>query len=125
MVAARLHKQLASVLLGVLIPFSIGLIGCQRHSTDRSTDSEARLAEPYSATEGAVGFDILPVHGNEGSQAWLATYTDESGTTKYRIELDQAAPSSNEGLPISSGKGRFLAEAVSYTHLTLPTILRV
>jgi hypothetical protein len=102
-------NRLAIFLLGVLTAISVGLISCQRHSTD----AEPRLTEAYSPADGAVGLDILPVSGTKGSRAWLATYTDENGTTKFRIELDALVKASDEGFAMSSGKGRFLAEAGS------------
>jgi hypothetical protein len=102
-------NQFAIFMLSVFVAAFVGLTGCQRHSTD----SEPRLAEPYSPANGAVGLDILPVHGTEGSRDWLATYTDESGTTKFRIELDASVKANDEGFAMSSGKGRFLAEAGS------------
>lgn len=100
--------QRAVFLLCVFIAIAVGA-GCQRHSAD----SDSRIAELYSPTDGAVLLNILPVHGTEGSRDWLATYTDESGTTRFRIELDPSEKSSDKSLPISSGKGRFLAEAGS------------
>ena len=107
---------LAAILFVVVIAISLSLIGCSRHSTDR----ELRLAEPYSPTAGAVLLNILPVHGTEGSQGWLAAYTDESGITKFRIELDPPVKSSD--VLMSSGKGRFLAEAESNPILLLEAL---
>jgi hypothetical protein len=101
-------NQRAAFRLCVCIAIAVS-IGCQRHSTD----SEPRIVEPYSPTDGAVLLNILPAHGTEGSQDWLATYTDESGTTRFRIELDPSVKSSDKSFPTLSGKGRFLAEAGS------------
>lgn len=102
-------NRLSIFLLGVLIAISVGLISCQRHSTE----AEPRLTEAYSPADGAVGLDILPVRGAEGSRDWLATYTDESGSTKVRIELDPSEKLSDKGFPTSAGKGRFLSEVGS------------
>lgn len=105
--AAGLHDLPAAALLSVFIAVSLCLAGCNRHSPD----TEAQPAAPYSPTAGSVLLNILPVHGAEGSQDWLATYLDESGTTTFRIELDPPVKSTDVLMP--SGKGRFLAEVDS------------
>jgi hypothetical protein len=108
--AAGLRPNLRpAAVLTVSIAISLSLAGCKPHSTDQ----EARLAAPYSPTAGAVLLNILPVHNTEGSQTWLATYMDESGTTRFRIELDPPAKSNDKSFLMSSGKGRFLAEVGS------------
>jgi hypothetical protein len=104
----RSHRCLP-FLLSVLIAVSVGLTSCREHRAN----PETRLTEPYAPVAGAVGLDLLPLHSEEGSRDWLASYTDERGTTKFRIELGPAATSDDKSSPASSGKGRFLAEAGS------------
>jgi hypothetical protein len=85
----------------------VGSLGC-RHSAPEEAD------ELYFPADGAVGLEIISVQsGGDGSRNWLATYTDESGTTKFHIELDPAANSGNKERSAGSGKGRFRAEAGS------------
>ena len=44
---------------------------------------------PAFAVPSAVRLDILPGGGSEDSPQWLASYTDEEGTTKFRFELGE------------------------------------
>jgi hypothetical protein len=107
--AGSRSNRLFAFLLSVLVAVSVGLTGCREHPAN----PEPRPAEPYAPSDGAVGLDILPLRGADSSREWLASYTDERGTTKFRIELGPAEESSDKGVPMSSGKGRFLAEAGS------------
>jgi hypothetical protein len=92
------------LLCGLVVAAS--LVACQ-HQAETSPAADG----PYYPGEGDVGFDILPV-GSEGSQGWLATYTDQEGkTTKFRIELVPTARAGDKNL--ASGRGRFLAETGS------------
>jgi hypothetical protein len=80
----------------LLIVGITGLVACQRHKKEASQERK-ETAESYIPSEGAVGFDILPLHSSGGAQRWLATYTDDSGTTKFSFELE-------------AGKGKFTSE---------------
>jgi hypothetical protein len=96
-----------SVRLVCVLVVAAALVACQHQA-----ETAAAVDGPYFPGEGDVGFDILPVAGSEGSQAWLAVYTDQEGkTTKFRIELGPTASSGDKNL--ASGQGRFLAETGS------------
>lgn len=78
------------------------LSACRQHSSAPPRASEehsAPFVQSYVPTPGAVKFNILPVGGTEQAHQWLASYTDEGTTTRFRIELAQ--------------QGKFLAEAGS------------
>jgi hypothetical protein len=89
-----------------------------------SVDTPERVAEPYVPDSNSVGFDIEPVQANSSSQQWLATYTSQGKTAKFRIELSAPKPMSDEesrkfGINIESGKGRLIAELGSDASLLL------
>ena len=90
-----------------VISLFVNAIGCQKKAT------EPAPVETYTSTAGAVGFDILPLQSGNGARNWLATYTDESGTTKFHIKLDSAAPSSNKSSTVSFGQGELASEVGS------------
>lgn len=81
------------------------LLACQRHSPPPETSP----LEPYIPSPGAVGFDIFPLGGSDASRNWLAAFTDEGRSAKFRIELGPATASGD----ISSGQGKLLAETDS------------
>lgn len=98
--------RLSGRLLCILV-VAAALVACQHQA-----ETSAAMDAPYYPGEGDVGFDILPVAGSEGSQGWLATYTDKEGkTTRFRIELSPTASSGDKNP--ASGRGRFLAETGS------------
>jgi hypothetical protein len=86
------------LLLLVAIALSIA---CSKPSAPPVVHSEpgGPVAESYVPTATAVRFDILPVGGSEDTRVWLASFTDEGRTTRFRIELSQ--------------QGKFLAETGS------------
>jgi hypothetical protein len=94
------HPRFGARLFLVLLTISM-LVACRQHSSapKERVEPSAPLAESYAPTAGAVKFDILPVSGSEASRQWLASYTDEGRTTRFRIELGQ--------------QGKFLAETGS------------
>jgi hypothetical protein len=86
------------------------LAGCNRHQ------SAAAQVEPYIADEASVGFDLEALPVAEGPQQWIATYTSQGKTARFRIELGPArgsAPTNIQGLTFKSGSGKFLPEAGS------------
>jgi hypothetical protein len=87
-----------------------GLPSCQP-STKRIEREQPALDEAYVPTERAVGFNLLPLQSSGGTRRWLATYTDENGTTKFSIELK--APATPEAANPSLSTGAFHAEAGS------------
>ena len=96
------HPQVGARVFLALLTISV-LIACRQHSSTPEArarkESSAPFAQSYVPTGGAVKFDILPVGGTEAAHQWLASYTDEGRTTRFRIELGQ--------------QGRFLAETGS------------
>jgi len=99
---------------GPLVPLCVAVVvsaswlSCQRHSTPPE-----RTLEPYVPSPGAVGFDIFPLGGSDSSQNWLAAYTDEGRSTKFRVELGPAAPLEDKAGAISVGRGQLLPETDS------------
>jgi hypothetical protein len=85
------------------------LLACQRHSPPPETTA----LEPYIPSPGAVGFDIFPLGGSDATQNWLAAYTDDGKSTKFRIEIGPATMTADKSGSISAGKGRFLPQADS------------
>lgn len=95
------------VRLFCIVLMAAALLACQHRA-----ETSAGVDEPYFPGEGDVGFDILPVAGAEGSQGWLATYSDQEGkTTRFRIELVPTARAGDKNF--ASGRGRFLPETGS------------
>lgn len=89
-----------SVRLFCIVLMAAALLACQHRA-----ETSAGVDEPYFPGEGDVGFDILPVAGAEGSQGWLATYTDQEGkTTRFRIELVPTATRGRQEFCIRSGQ---------------------
>lgn len=70
--------------------------------------SSVPVDEPYTAVEGAVGFDIKPV--DNASQTWDATYSSGNRTVRFRIEFGEAKPGSADRYLVSSGSGKVLHE---------------
>jgi hypothetical protein len=55
-----------------------------------------------------LAFDISAV--NQQPKQWLATYTSNGKTAKFRIELGATKDSSDKIVQMSFGKGKFLRE---------------
>lgn len=96
-----------SILSGTLM-FSVALlvgsfVGCKQKAPETQTQIQDA---PYVPNDGSVSFNLLPTQGGAGSQSWLASYADESGVTKFSIELGPATTASSNP-SLSSGKGAF------------------
>ncbi|HET9839707.1 MAG TPA: hypothetical protein VFR84_15885 [Candidatus Angelobacter sp.] len=67
----------------------------------------------HDTTDDSVGFQVRlergPARFNE-TTSWSATYTSNGHTAKFLIELNAKSKSSAGPIPISFGKGRFLAQ---------------
>lgn len=100
--------RLISSSLCVLGVISASLTACKKTSTAPSAPVET--VETYAPIDGAVGLDILPLQDTEDLVAWMAAYTDEGRTTRFRIEFGPRTASDDKGSPVSVGQGRFLAE---------------
>jgi len=93
----------------VAVVVSASWLACKRHSPPPETS----VLEPYVPSPGAVGFDIFPLGGSDASQNWLAAYTDEGRSTKFRIELGPATALEDKVGAISVGRGKLLPETDS------------
>jgi len=87
------------LLLILILFFSIA---CSRNATTPPEQG----AEPI-ANE-SLAFDISAV--NQQPQQWLATYTSNGKTAKFRIELGATKDSGDKIQQMSFGKGKFLRE---------------
>lgn len=102
--------MLRLVLLCCLGALLFDLTGCRRHSSAQT----AERVEPYISDPNSVGFDISPLPSNDGSRRWLATYSDQNKTAKFKIEIGSSAPMDPEaGIKMSSGSGAIVAVADS------------
>jgi hypothetical protein len=78
------------------------LSACRQHSSappQANEEHSTPFVQSYVPTAGSVRFDVLPMGGTEEAHQWLASYTEEGTTTRFRIELAQ--------------QGKFLAETGS------------
>lgn len=103
----RYRMPVERALLCVAIAISGSVVGCQR--TAKKPDAHAQAEEAYAPVKGAVGFDILPLASSEDSTKWLAVFTDEGRSTKFRIEVGQATASEDKSAP-TLGNGKFVSE---------------
>lgn len=70
--------------------------------------------ESYFPSPGAVSVDILMLGSDEGTQRWLATYTDQEGrTTRFQIEFGPRGGGTDPAAPLPTGGGKFVAETDS------------
>jgi hypothetical protein len=91
-----------------LAAISATLTACKKTST--TTSAPVETVETYTPIAGAVEFDILPLQGNEDLVSWMAAYTDEGRTTRFRIEFGPRTSSEEKGVQLSEGQGKFLTE---------------
>lgn len=104
------NKTMTRRSLICLLPASlVAMSACDWPSIRRQEQN----AEHYVSDPNSVGFDIEPVQSNGTSHQWLATYTSQGKTAKFRIALGATKPLSDKesrGLDIQQGEGRFIAE---------------
>ena len=112
-----LHTRRA-VLFGLmtrkLIPHFLAIFllvtsGCTRPATT----AQDRTAEAYISDSGAVGFDIKPLEGQNGSVRFEATYESRGKLAKFAIEFGSTRTVESKGpedFPMGTGVGRFVAE---------------
>ena len=84
-------------------------VGCDRPSvTTHEPPDDRYLSDPNS-----IGFDIKPVQDQGFTHRWLATYTSQGKTARFRIELSESKPLDDkepQDFDIESGTGRLVAE---------------
>lgn len=83
----------------LLLAMAVSLISCEQKPPGTGLQ-----AEPGAPDEGSVSFDIEPV-GGAGIRQWLATYTGDGKSAKFRIEFGATRPSSG----VLFGAGKFIA----------------
>jgi hypothetical protein len=77
---------------------------------------QPQIAEHYIPDPGSVGFDIEPLPGDTASQKWLATYSSQGKTAKFRIELGATKllnDKESRDSDVQEGEGKFVAEPAS------------
>jgi hypothetical protein len=100
-----------SLIFSLAVSFIV-LFGCNLPSTR----TQERAAERYIPDSGSVGFDIEPLPSDGPGQHWLATYTSQGKTAKFRIELGATSPindKESKDFDIQQGNGKFISEAGS------------
>lgn len=78
-----------------------------------SVRPQEQISEHYVVDPNSVGFDIDPLQDRNSSYQWLATYTSQGKTAKFRIELGSPKAlddKESRDFDIKSGKGRLVAE---------------
>jgi hypothetical protein len=74
--------------------------------------SQKSISEPYLADSASVGFDISALKSEGGMRVWLANYTSQGKTAKFRIEIGPATPvpKGNDGFNFTTGDGKLISE---------------
>jgi hypothetical protein len=95
----------------------LGLAGCHRY-----IEEAANITEPYLSDSNSVGFDIQSVSAPQNSYVWIATYTAQGKTGRFRIELGASQPlddKESKQFDIQSGHGKLVAEPGSDASILL------
>ena len=93
----------------------ICLIGCSLSigaCNHPSGITSEQIREQYIPVPGAIGFDIEPLPGGNGSTRWLATYSSEGKTARFEIKLGASTAlddKESKSFDIKSGKGTLIA----------------
>jgi hypothetical protein len=88
---------------------------------------QPQIAERYIPAPGSVGFGIEPLPGDTASQNWLATYSSQGKTAKFRIELEATKPLNDKesrDFDVQQGEGRFVAEPGSDASFLLADLMK-
>jgi len=102
-----------------LVIFVLSAVGCRRN------DPGGGALETYVPDLRSVAFDLAPVPGVSPPQRWIATYTSQGKTARFRIELGPAKDFEDEhGFPVKVGDGRFVSEAGSDATVLLADLQR-
>jgi hypothetical protein len=78
-----------------------------------SGQSSTPAASPYVPSDDSVGFDVKLVSGTADliqPTVWLATHKSKGHVAVFRVELNGPTKPAGGPIPMSFGKGRFLAE---------------
>ena len=96
-----------TVMFGSLAAFLLGFAGCNRY-----IEETANPTEQYLSDSNSVGFDIQSVSAPQNSYVWIATYTAQGKTARFRIELGASRPlddKESKQFDIQSGHGKLVA----------------
>lgn len=107
------------VLLMLLVP-----VACRKEPPA----AQPALSEPGLADEASVNFDIAALPPAHGERLWIATYSAQGRTAKFRIELDPPGPADSTSAPgfqFKFGKGAFKAEPGSDASTFLNDLAKV
>jgi hypothetical protein len=102
------------------LSFATFLILCACSSP--SIQMHFRSNEQYVVNASSVGFEIKPFLDDDSGERWLATYSSEGKTAKFRIEFGPPKPLEDQEsrmLDVHSGDGRFVAEPGSKADVIL------
>ena len=78
--------------------------------------SSRPASEQYISVPNAVPFDIEPVQGTPGTATWLATYSSQGKTAKFKLEFGPSRAKEDEDskrFGVRQGEGRFLSQVGS------------
>jgi hypothetical protein len=92
-----------------LAMFLLVASGCS-HPT---TTNQRGTAEAYLSVPGAVGFDIRPFEGQDGSLRLESTYKSQGKLARFAIEFGptrSVESKESKDFPMRTGEGRFLSE---------------
>jgi hypothetical protein len=106
-----------TVMFGSLAAFLLGLAGCNRYIEETTNPTEQYLSDSNS-----VGYDIQSVSAPQNSYVWIATYTAQGKTGRFRIELGASQPlddKESKQFDIQSGHGKLVAEPGSDASILL------
>lgn len=70
------------------------------------------IEEHYGDAEGSVGFDVTSPAGSptfDASTTWEATYRSTGHMARFKIAFDRPQETTSTPIPLSFGKGKFLA----------------
>jgi hypothetical protein len=109
-----------TVMFGSLAAFLLGLAGCNRY-----IEEAANPTEQYLSHANSVGFDIQSASAPQNAYVWIATYTAQGKTGRFRIELGASQPlddKESKQFDIQSGHGKLVAEPGSDASILLTAL---
>jgi len=93
----------------LVLAFMVSLTACNQPVRD----ADQQPAEQYISVPGSVAFDIQPTPASDQAEAWLATYTCQGRTAKFKIEFGPAKAMNDKEFNMKSGEGKFVADPSS------------
>jgi hypothetical protein len=71
------------------------------------------MSEQYMSDPNSVPFNIEPIRSGAGGSVWLATYSSQGKTARFRLEFGEPTAmedKESKHFDVKTGKGRFVAE---------------